>query len=325
MSAQEKPKKSLVKKILWIVLITILSILGIIVLVFPIYNGIKYLIYKDYYSILSEVADNPGLNDGYVPQGLTYVDEADVFVTCGYMKDGSASRLYVVNPNNNEYYFLTLKHNGEDFKGHTGGIAYNDGDLLLANESDGVYRFSYSSIDEDNSDVDIGSAIPIGNNHSSFIFADDDYVYIGEFNDDRQYPTNNEYTYEGKTQRAIVEKFDVSDKNFNNVMASYSIPNSVQGCAITSSGRLVLSQSYGLNSSHIMVYSSSSMVKIGENSNGKPIYFLLDPEIDIMAPPMSEDLDYVAGKIVYACESASNKYYFGKFYLDYKIHGLKID
>lgn len=46
-------------------------------------NILKYPYYHNYYSILTKLGRNPGLNEGFVPQGITFFNNH--FITTGYM------------------------------------------------------------------------------------------------------------------------------------------------------------------------------------------------------------------------------------------------
>lgn len=283
----------------------------------------KYFIYADYYRIWSREARNPGLNKGYVPQGCTFNDDENYFVTVGYMKDESASRIYKIDKKNRKIQYYSLVSEGENFYGHTGGIQYARGNFYIANESDGIYEFSAKLLGSQNV-VEIGSAIKI-DNHSSFVFSDDEFLFVGEFNDDKKYACNNEFSFNGKTHKAMVAKYDFGD--FENPVALYSIPNQIQGFAITDEGTIVLSRSYGMVSSNFYIFNSWAIEDTGAEINGAKVYFLDKDNAskNLKAPAMSEDLDYRNGKVLYLSESACNKYVLGKFFADFFIYGLKIE
>ena len=268
-------------------------------------------------------ARNPGMTKGYVPQGCTYNDAEEYYLTAGYMADGSESRIYKIDKKNKKIRFYTMTSEGNAFYGHTGGIQYTGGFFYLANESDGVYKFSADLLDE-NDTVEIGSVIHV-NNHSSYIFSDDKYLYVGEYNDDNKYPCTNEVVYQGKVHRAIVTKYALND--LTKPLEIYSVPNNIQGFAVTKSGRLVLSRSYALYPSDFFIFADDKKHDTYETMQGAPVYFLDrdDTTQSIKAPPMSEDFDLKDGKIIYLSECACDKYILGKLFFDYFIYGLKID
>lgn len=300
-----------------------LSVLGIIaaiiVAAIVIANIVRRFQYTEYYKIMNRVSKNPGMNSGFICQGVTYNDDEDYYVTLGYMKNGSASRVYKIDSKKNVTYY-SLKAEGKDFTGHTGGIQYFNGKFYIANESDGIYQFPSSALLKKSDFVEIGTPKKV-NNNSSFIFADDDYLYVGEFNNDKAYKTNNQITYKDKTQNAIVTKYKGDD--FSKPVSIYSIPNEIQGFAISSSGKVVLSRSWGLSSSDFFVFDNPEKTNL--KYDGAPVYFLDNYSKDIKAPFFSEDLDVANGKIIYLSESACNKYIVGKFYFDYYIYSLNIE
>ena len=76
-------------------LFTILGAIALVLLVIIGLNIAKFFIYSEYYSIKTNVCKNPGLNDGFVCQGIAVSEENGVILVCGYMKDKSNSRIYV--------------------------------------------------------------------------------------------------------------------------------------------------------------------------------------------------------------------------------------
>lgn len=300
--------------ILAVILITIIALIGAL-------NLAAHIAYAPYYKIQDKICSISGLSEGFVPQGTTFDDSTGTVITSGYMVNDCPSRIYRTDPKTNSYTFYSLMSNGEPFFGHTGGIQYSDGKLYLADEGTGLYIFD-AKLPEGESIVDIGSPVKM-NNHTSFVFADKTGIYVGEFNNDKEYQTENVITYKGKTQRAIVEKF--SFDNLIDPEEVYSIPNLAQGFAITDEGSIVISTSYGLSSSKFLVYYGDEIKATGRTYFGAPLYFLDEPSAVLTAPPMSEDLDVVDGKLIYLSESASSKYFFGKLLFNFYVNTVDID
>lgn len=317
----------MIKTILKIIAKVICGIIGSVVGLFLLaWIGLaigKNFIYSDYYKVQSKEAKNAGLNQGFVPQGCTYNEDDDYFVTAGYMANESVSRIYKIDNNSKKETYYTLKSNGEDFYGHTGGIQYAKGYFYLANEGDGIYKFPASSL-SDNPSVEIGAAIKV-NNHSSFVFAEGDYLYVGEFNDDNKYACSNDFSYNGKTHKAIVTKYNLN--NLNKPVQIYSIGNQIQGFAITPKGKIVLSRSYGMVDSNFYVFEPKDVIDTNMKLDGAKVYFLDRDNCskNLKAPAMSEDMDVKGDKVIYLSESACNKYILGKFFGDFHIYGLKLD
>ena len=92
-----------------VALIVLIAIVGLLVLVLGGLNLAKFAIYKDYYSVKTDVCTNPGLSDGFVCQGIASADEKGVILVSGYMADKSASRIYVTTTDDESYYVQLKK------------------------------------------------------------------------------------------------------------------------------------------------------------------------------------------------------------------------
>lgn len=306
------------KKIGKISLIVLLSVVGLFVLVWGGFNLAKFAIYADYYSVKTDVCFNPGLNDGFVCQGIAYVEEADKILVSGYMTDKSASRIYVTDKQSNSYYVTIQKSDGKSFTGHAGGITYHGENIYVANGS-AIHVLPLNGVltAQNGDTVRITEKISVSNS-ASFIYADETHLYVGEFHDGGAYVTNHVYG----NNHAIVERFSLTDLTVPDRV--YSIPDKVQGFCRTPDGKIILSTSYGLTDSHYLVYQETDATPIGETFNDAPVYALGDCVRDIKGPAMAEGLDYMDGKIITLTESASNKYIFGKFFFANQIVALDI-
>ena len=119
--------------------------------------------------------------------------------------------------------------------------------------------------------------------------------------------------------------------------AVVSTGNNVQGMCVTADGRVVLSTSFGATPSKLLVYDTTHLPTVENYNfagtfnnqtfsfNVKLLYLENSSLIQtITAPAMSEELVYRNGKMYIMCESASNKYLFGKFTNGIFIHAYKI-
>lgn len=306
------PLKIIFTIVLVLVLTLTLSWVGLLV-----YGKITY---ADTFAQRTIITKNPGLQDGLVPQGLTWHQEDKAFLTVGYMADGSPSRIYLIQPETKETRFYQLTSGGKPFYGHTGGLQYSNGNLYLADDGTGLYKFS-AQLPAAGATIEIGNPIVLPHN-SAFVFASGDSIYSGEFNNDKQYQCSNSFTYNGTTHSAIVAKY--SSHNLTTPELVYSISNETQGFAILPDGTIVLSQSYGLSPSRFLVYEPKQQIMTGHTMHGAQVCFLGEPTRIIQAPPMSEDLDVHNGILVYMTESASKKYLFGNLYFDWNIYALEV-
>ena len=168
--------------------------------------------------------------------------------------------------------------------------------------------------------------IPYGIN-PSFVFGNDNYLYIGEFHKEIEYECSNKIEFNGKTNYAIVEKYDTDD--FSKPVTVYSIPNQIQGFCIKDDGTIILSSSWGLNSSKFYIYEPKDIFQTEQEYNGCELFFLDKPSRTITAPAMSEDLDIFVSKdgkekVTTMFESSSNKYFFGKLFFANYIAGMDL-
>ena len=314
--------KNTLKLIGKIALYALCGILALVILVIGGLNIAKFAIYGEYFSIKDNICRNPGLSDGFVCQGIAAYDQGDVILVSGYMKDHSASRIYVTTLNNKSYY-VTMTSEGKEFNGHAGGIAVTGGKIYLANGNK-VYTFSAEDvINAKNSDsVEIGKGIVV-NNKASFIYTDDQFIYVGEFHDGGAYNIGgHENTTAEGTHYAICSKYALSD--LEHPVAVYSIRNKVQGICFTPDGKVVMSTSYGLTSSVYYVYNVGEATDSGLTMDGAPLYYLDKLDRKFTGPAMSEGLDYFDGKVITLAESASDKYIFGKLFFANKIVGFDL-
>lgn len=188
-----------------------------------------------------------------------------------------------------------------------------------------------------------------------------DRLYVGEFYRAGKYETDKNHrvtTPAGDKNTAFVYEYEIdtsgggdyglktlsdlsADKTVPEIQAIYSVTDEIQGFALTSDGKLVLSQSYGLKNSHLYyhdwnkvadnsnrrLYSSSSVA--GKNfgyegvtrSSGVPyttsnlyVYFVDSSNLvrDYSVPSMSEGLcvtyENGAERVCVLFESGASKY-----------------
>ncbi len=320
------------KKVLIIAAASVGAVLCLIGLVLGGLNIIKFPLYSEYYGAKTDVCINPGLNDGFVCQGICAYEEGGRIFVSGYMTDDRPSRIYVTDTQNDSYYVELAKADGSDFTGHAGGIAINGSTLYIANGGK-LHLVSLTDIlNAKNSDrVQIQDSIPV-NNSASFVYSDDSYIYVGEFHNGEKYVTEHPYDTADGRYHAIVSRYPLSEMvigddtdNTPRPDRVYSIRDKVQGICFTAGGRVVLSTSYGVADSIYYIYNESDATDSGHTLDGAPVYYLDRVEREIKGPAMSEDLDYYEGKVITLSESASNKYIFGKFFFADKIVALDID
>lgn len=300
------------KSFLWF----ITGIFSLILLIFISLNILKYAIYSEYYSIKTNICENPGLNDGFVCQGIAANEENGVILVSGYMNNKTNSRIYITDYKNNSYY-VKLTKNGNPYTGHIGGIATTNNNVYICGNS-GFYILKLDELLnlKNENEIALEEYVEV-EGAASFVFSNEEYLLIGEFHNGKEYVTNHPYETKDGTYYAIIRQYSIND--FSKPVKVYSIRNKVQGACLTPEGKIVLSTSYGLASTEYFIYDSNNATKSANYLDDAPVYYLDNYEKKITGPAMGEDLDYYDGGVITLTESASNKYIFGKLFFATKI------
>lgn len=305
-----------------ILLIAFISVLILIILVIGGLNVAKFAIYRDYYKAEQTICKNPGLNDGFVCQGIAAAEQHGLILVSGYMKDKSASRIYVTTTENESYY-VTLNCDGAKYTGHAGGIAVSGDCAYIANGSK-IFTFSLSDVigAENGDSVNIGRGVKV-NNKASFLYTDDEYLYVGSFTEPGASQVD-EHTFETAegTHYAICSVYRIND--LSAPVKVYSLRDYVQGICFTPNGEIALSTSHGLTSSVYYIYNENEATDSGKTLDGAPVFYLERAAKEFKGPAMAEGLDYYDGKIITLTESASDKYIFGKLFFANDIIGIDL-
>lgn len=291
----------------------------------------------NYYKVSEKAFPIQGLDEGFIPQGICYVESSGDFLVSGYMQDGSASPIYVVEKSTGKMkkkVYVKLDDKGQvQYNGHSGGIAYANKYVYLADGGGHqilVLDRSLVYLTSDGKNVPVLGTIKLESENGdsvtpSFLTVDGDTLYVGEFYSKGKYEKPESHhitTTAGADNHALLVGFQLI-VNSDHILGvaeepyiAYSMTEKIQGASMYQ-GKFFLSQSQGAAISHIKVYEKSKAPKEGEITVlGKSIaLYALDSasEIkDVKIPPMSEEIQIVDGKMYTMCEFASNKYFFGK-------------
>lgn len=283
-----------------------------------------------YYRSSEKIFRIPGIDSGFVPQGLYYEKETDTFFVSGYQADGSASPVYLVDGRTGGYKRLLMQTpDGKDFAPHAGGICAAGKYVYVAGSGRGILAFDRAEIDSapDGSHISYLGIIPtpLGNGTNvsmGYLTVYGGRLYGGEFFREENYKTPESHkirTAAGDYNQAIVLEFELSDGKGSlfgvkrSPAAAYSVTDMVQGICV-SDGVICLSTSYGAKFSHLNVYSVSGLEPEG-NIAGLPL-FVLDSASLVSSssfPPAAEGIAFLDdGRLCAICESASDKFFFGK-------------
>ncbi len=295
--------------------VLLLAILAVLCL-----NMAKFAIYNDYYGMKTDICKNPGLGDDFICQGVAVSDKTGWILVSGYMKDGTASRIYMTMPEGDTYYVL-LSKDGKDFTGHVGGVAVSEDTVYIANGGriHTVAMDAFLSAKKGDA-IDVGEGVEV-NNSASFVYTDDNYLYVGEFHNGAKYNIEGHENESAEGMHyAICTKYELDD--LTTPIKIYSIRNQVQGICFTPDGKVVMSTSYGVADTVYYMYDEAEATDSGKQMDGAPVYYLDKLVLEVKGPAMGEDLDYYDGRVITLTESASNKYIFGKLFGANKIVGL---
>ena len=280
----------------------------------------------------------------------------------GDLGDDVASRVYARKENGDVTFTRLLNADGTPYTDHTGGIEYyGDYVYVTGEDSHGLDVFSAKDILEGKSETKMLGTVKTYNSPAhtyTFDYNGQRYILAGSYHKDETVyltPDHEKIAIPGtdvtNTSVMTVFKLDASAQ-FGIIpepVAIISAREMIQGICITPEGQLVISSSWGLATSNLFFYDMADFVCIDENYNYKgqiaygdledenaektyedfdftlPCYVIdsHDPERTVVAPPMSEELVCLDGKIIVFCESACNKYMFGKITTGFGTYGLK--
>ncbi len=321
----KKPIKIILKALAIIIAVIVVLLVGVKV-------GEK-IWFASFYVGAQKEFPIPGLNDGFVPQGLTFDTDSAKFLATGYSTEGP-SQVYSFDKYDPKNAVLTNLKNadGSDYTGHTGGIARNDNYVYITG-SDGIDVFLYKEIMAGGEAKQIGT-FKTGND-PAHCHIEGNNLYVGSFYiaEDYETPENERITTPaGDANTSIVEVYELNaDAVFGigNPVAAISTRGQVQGMCFTDD-KIVLSTSYGLSTSQLFAYDYTKQPESGKyiiDGMKVPLYYLDSSNLVSVtkAPPMSEELVYLDGRVVIFNESACNKYVFGKFMSGYDAYSIVIE
>lgn len=318
-----------------------LTVLGCIVLfialLFGGFIGYFRLPVQKYYRASEKAFIIPDTNDGFIAQGISFDERTQNFFVTGYMKDKSRSPVYLVPKGvKNEYKTLYLQaEDGGAYTGHCGGLSVHGDYIYVAGGAENalyVYSYAQAIALKDGEDLPCLGTFSLENGGdylgAAFVSVWNDCLVVGEFYREGNYPTPESHkrvTASGEKNEALALCYPFAldgegESQFglaNAPTAAISMCGLVQG-AYFEDGKAVLSCSYGMAFSRLYEYDLEKATT-GETikAMGKtlPLYSLDNASLlrEMKLPPMSEEIVAVDGKTYVMCESASDKYIFGKF------------
>lgn len=317
-----------IKKILRNTCIGILSFLLVVLVVLN--AGVTFK-YWDFFGNSKGDFIIPGLTSAYVPQGFDYIEETDTYLMCGYMADGSSSRIYIRFGDGTTRFASLYYADGTVYDKHAGGICHN-GDYVYLAGDDGVDVFSMEQVLM-GVDASMLGTIPTGHDMAYCSFYDG-YLLAGNFYYPEHYETPETHritTPAGDRNTALMTVFRADPEAEFGIdpapVAAISTPGKVQGMCFTSDEEIVLSISWSLTNSNLLFYGvDTERVGSVQVLGGEvPLYYLDSENLKdtVVLPPMSEELVCKDGRVLVMFESACNKYIFGKLIRGWRVFGYE--
>ena len=278
----------------------------------------------------------PGLDDFFVPQGISYDDRTDAFFIGGYMVGSSADPVYLVSRATGDLqktvYLLDVDGNPQT--SHAGGILVHGDYVYIAGSTDAcLYAYSYNDIVDA---PDLGSVaclgpIPVGTPddgfRASWVAAVGDTLLVGEFNFNflpflqvSVEPALIDREGDEYRARAVALAFGEGDDTVLGVslepLAFYFLPDKVQGFAF-SGGMAYLSTSILIGRGRVLTFDLSEVEWVGDRTffgRTAPAYVLGDAAwvSESVVTPMAEEIEIVDDRLYVVNESASGIFLFGR-------------
>ncbi len=261
--------------------------------------------------------DMPGLDSGFVPQGLCYNKTYGVYLISGYTDSGN-SRIYVVNENTSAAKEIVLK----DFNAHAGGIASLGDNVWISSggnaEKGGyLYHFDIHTI----INASDGAEIEYDGKYQtvvkgSFLGCSEDMIWVGEFyTSGGGYDVNPAHTL-GKNH-AWACGYIIGEESLE-LVAMMSVPDEVQGIAVLPDNSVAFSISYGrYNDSTLEIFPPYTLLEHSTVTvDGKeiPLYNCQKPDrtAKIEMPTLMQGIEYTDGDLCVIYESGAQKYSLAK-------------
>lgn len=286
--------------------------------------------YKDFYSKGEFSIIIPGVAEDFVPQGLAYYAPKDLIFFSGYCTFGLPCALIAVDRATNQIFkeiFLAYE-DGSEFDGHAGGICVTDKNIFISDDNH-LYRLSLDTfLNADNSCIyNFEETITVPCT-ASFCQISNGVLWVGEFERAPEHKTDPSHHIKiGNTENTgWILGYQLTGSTANElapgcITASGAIPNyiisipeKIQGFTICND-TMYLSQSYGRTKDsaiyrHANVLHSVPATHASVYGTQVPVWLLTESisHDTLIAPPMTEGLCTIDGKVYVSFESAASFY-----------------
>jgi hypothetical protein len=252
-----------------------------------------------------------------------------------------------------------LNTDGTPYTDHTGGIEYFGKYVYITGEDNhGLDVFSAEDILSGNGEARMLGTVRTYNTPaqvSIYEYNGQKYIMPGSYHRDGtvyETPGHEKITTPSGDENTSVMTVFKLDENAEfgiqpEPVAIISTREMIQGICTTPDGQMVLSTSWGVLTSKLFFYDLSKVqctenyrytgeIKYGDIASGEvtgiegfdftlPCYYVDSSCLvnTVYAPPMSEELVCLDGRIIVFCESASNKCMFGKLTTGFKTYAYE--
>ena len=301
--------------------IVLLGAVGLLLLTIILYYFGAF--YPSFTKVSQKEFKIPGLSEDFVPQGLDYIEEKKMFLVSGYNSKEQPSKIYLISEESGEVMSSkTIKNtDGSDYTEHAGGITHYGDNLWVVGDGY-LNHFKLSSLFDSSTEfITIQSRIQTGNG-CDFVSVYNNSLIVGEFYKKDKFDTSVAHKVElgdEKANYALGYIYSIDGEKqggVDDLEAVLSLPEKVQGLTLSASGKIVLSTSFSIPDSKLLVYKNVFNEKASGmfNIQGKdiPLYILDETKLEkkLTMPTMSEELVLVGDKVFVLFESACNKYKF---------------
>ncbi|MBO4678569.1 MAG: hypothetical protein J5626_02770 [Lachnospiraceae bacterium] len=304
----------------------VLKIISIVVatlaIVYVICRVSTPVVYSKFFKASEKHASIPGLKDGFVPQGVSWMEKEALTIMCGYMPGDENSRMYLMGDEVRK--INLLREDGSTYTGHAGGIT-NSGDYIYISNASKIFVIdkekALATKDNDTLAFEGYFEVPC---RASFCSSDSKYLYVGEYFA-KGYETDETHkiaTAKGENNAMVFAyELDAANpatygiKDTATPAFCFSITDTVQGFAVDGD-HAYLSCSEGLKNSTFIEYDITKATTATFNYNGTDIpMYILDKVSQTgrtTLPRMSEDIEVLPdGRVLMAFEAGAKKFYGG--------------
>lgn len=279
---------------------------------------------KTTYADLFKYATNtditvPALPQYFVPQGIDYWKEENVFIISGYFKPTDYyqySVLFAVNATTGKYVgeWNLYNVNGTPHSGHDGGVAVTETDIYLSVNYT-LFRISKDTVKKlgNSGNLKIDEEIKVATK-ASYCNYSNGILWVGEFslNGDASY-TITGHGFNENHAWTIGYKLTADYKMKSVPDYVISTPEKIQGFTMLDDGRIFMTSSYGRTNKSTVYVSKSAILSekaagtVTISGSSVNIYYTSN-YTKITAIPMTEGCCKAGGSIYVMFESGAYNY-----------------